>query len=536
VSLTISVKEIVSESGDPLLAIHPSWDRVPLADIATILNGFAFQSKFFSNEPGMPLLRIRDVSNNSTSCRYQGAYDTMYLVRPGDLIVGMDGDFTCAVWAGPVALLNQRVCKITLTTDLYDRRFLEFALPGYLEAINNKTSSQTVRHLSSRSLAEIPLPLPPLTEQKRIVAKIEELLAFVNSAREHVDRAPATLKRFRQAVLAAACSGKLTADWRERNAVDSIAAERLISYLRDQQRGALESSGTDIDNEWLEPSFEIRKRTELPKSWHYLALGNLGIWSAGGTPSKSKAAYWEDGTVPWLSPKDMKAERLKGTQDHITKFALSDAGLKLLPADSILFVVRGMILAHTFPVALNTRALTINQDIRAITPHSGILPEYLLRALQAESTSILFAVRESTHGTRRLESETLKRWPIPIPTPREQAEIARRLEALFKLAATIEKQIAAGVARISKLPQTILAKAFCGELVPTEADLARQEGCDYESAATLLERIRAIESDTSHNRADGDEFRELADTFKTGERREPRRPGAVRPISPAPRR
>jgi restriction endonuclease S subunit len=150
-----------------------------------------------------------------------------------------------------------------------------------------------------------------------------------------------------------------------------------------------------------------------------------------------------------------------------------------------------MILAHSFPVAMLSRPSTINQDIRCVTPYEVILPAYLLWALQQESRSILFAVRESTHGTRRLESDTLKIWPIPIPAFEEQIEIVRRVDSLFKLADKIEKRVAAATKRADKLTQAILAKAFRGELVPTEAELARKEGRDYEPASVLLERIKS---------------------------------------------
>jgi type I restriction enzyme S subunit len=247
--------------------------------------------------------------------------------------------------------------------------------------------------------------------------------------------------------------------------------------------------------EWQEPRFEIREKQELPDGWEYVALGNSGRWVAGGTPSKSNDQFWNNGTIPWLSPKDMKSERILDTRDHITEAAVSETGLKKLPKETLLFVVRGMILAHTFPVAISSRLLTINQDIRGVKPFKGVLPNYLLRAMQAEASSILFAVRESTHGTRRLESETLKCWPIPIPSLKEQAEIVRRLESLFQMADDIEKRVAAAALRSEKLTQAILAKAFRGELVPTEAELARREGRSFESASDLLARIRSKRTD-----------------------------------------
>lgn len=113
----------------------------------------------------MPLLRIRDVGRSQTEASYLGEFDPAYLVEPGSLVVGMDGDFRVARWTGPPALLNQRVCKTSVRDEsLYDTGFLFYALPGYVDVINARTSSVTVKHLSSRTVLDIPLPLPPLAE------------------------------------------------------------------------------------------------------------------------------------------------------------------------------------------------------------------------------------------------------------------------------------------------------------------------------------------------------------------------------------
>jgi type I restriction enzyme S subunit len=151
-TLRVHPDEIVHDSDSRLLAIHPSWERTRLSDVAEVSNGFAFKSTYFSKSEGVPLLRIRDVGRSETEANYVGEFDARYLVEPGSIVVGMDGDFRVARWAGPVALLNQRVCKVSVRDEtLYDAGFLFYALPGYLDAIHTRTSSVTVKHLSSRS-------------------------------------------------------------------------------------------------------------------------------------------------------------------------------------------------------------------------------------------------------------------------------------------------------------------------------------------------------------------------------------------------
>jgi type I restriction enzyme, S subunit len=150
-----------------------------------------------------------------TETFYAGEFPASYIVRTGDLLVGMDGNFRCCQWHGGNAGLNQRVCKLVPNDKVLHPKFLLYGLNNYLKAIQEATSSVTVGHLSSRDIQLVPFPLPPLAEQHRIVAKLEKLLEKVEANRTRLEKIPAILKRFRQSVLVAACSGSLTTEWRK---------------------------------------------------------------------------------------------------------------------------------------------------------------------------------------------------------------------------------------------------------------------------------------------------------------------------------
>jgi type I restriction enzyme S subunit len=135
--------------------------RAPQYGQTTFPSASTSSRLFNSKGVGMPLLRMRDVLSDRTEAHYDGPYNEHEIVEPGDLIIGMDGEFNCARWVGPRALLNQRVCRVNFMTHAVNRDFVFFALPGYLRAINAATPSVTVKHLSSKSVADIPLPLPP---------------------------------------------------------------------------------------------------------------------------------------------------------------------------------------------------------------------------------------------------------------------------------------------------------------------------------------------------------------------------------------
>jgi type I restriction enzyme S subunit len=220
-----------------------------------------------------------------------------------------------------------------------------------------------------------------------------------------------------------------------------------------------------------------------------MRLRDLGNWSGGNTPSKTNPAYWTDGTMPWVSPKDMKVDEIVSSEDHVTKAALDDGRVSLIPEGSILFVTRSGILAHTFPVAITKLPVTINQDLKALSPNPGISPKYVAHAIRGASQRILKQC--SKHGTTvaSVETNALLDFEIPIVD----------IEAQHRIVAEIEKQFSrldeavAGLQRVKanlkRYKAAVLKAAVEGRLVATEADLARREGRDYETGAQLLQRI-----------------------------------------------
>jgi len=109
----------------------PHWTRVRLGDVATVLNGYAFKAELFNRSQGTPLIRIRDVGGEGSQTLYSGEFELKYLVQPGQLLVGMDGDFNCARWRGKPSLLNQRVCKVSVSTDGVFHRALAIDCTSY---------------------------------------------------------------------------------------------------------------------------------------------------------------------------------------------------------------------------------------------------------------------------------------------------------------------------------------------------------------------------------------------------------------------
>ena len=198
--------------------------------------------------------------------------------------------------------------------------------------------------------------------------------------------------------------------------------------------------------------------TEYP--WPTRPLGNAGTWLSGGTPSKDNSAFWS-GTVPWVSPKDMKAARIGDAIDHVSNAAVGN-GTRLVPSDTLLMVVRGMILAHTFPVALTTSDVAFNQDIKALQAARDFLPDFLLYWLQSRAAEILKLTDVANHGTRRLPTERLFALETPVPPLPEQRKIAAILSAVDEVIEKTEAVIESLQALKKAMMQELLTRGLPG--------------------------------------------------------------------------
>lgn len=196
-----------------------------------------------------------------------------------------------------------------------------------------------------------------------------------------------------------------------------------------------------------------------PKGWDRKPLTDICHCHSGGTPSKSKAEYWQ-GRLPWFSAKDLKQDDLFDSADHISEEVTTTTNLKLLPRNTVTIVVRGMILAHTFPVCILRVPATINQDLKALLPKIDLDPQFLANALRAQSPFVLQTVSEAGHGTKRLDTEGLKQIRVPLPPLPLQQEFARRVEKVEQLRLSHREALA----KLDELFAGLQYRAFAGEL------------------------------------------------------------------------
>ena len=237
------------------------------------------------------------------------------------------------------------------------------------------------------------------------------------------------------------------------------------------------------------PGYDVLAQSASADKWTLVPLKGLGKWSGGGTPSKSKLDYWEDGTIPWVSPKDMKTDHIVDSEDHITEAAVEESTAKLIPAGSILIVTRSGILSHTLPVAVTTVPVTVNQDLKALTPREGVLPEYVAWALRCFAREILNTCSKQGTTVSSIETAALHRFKIPVAPLAQQKRIVAEIEKQFSRLDEAVANLKRVKANLKRYKAAVLKAAVEGRLVETEAELARREGRSYETGAQLLQRI-----------------------------------------------
>lgn len=345
----------------------------------------------------------------------------------------------------------------------------------YLEVFINSTdlapyvTGTAQPKMNQAKMNSIPVAVPPEAEQRRIVAKVDELMALC-------DRLEAAQKereaaRLRMRVVAASSISQRaepgpTASFSRFSSVvarrDDIPSLRS-NILRLAVQGRL-LPGTATPSAAPDDGLPF----SLPTGWKWSSLAALGKFKGGATPSKSNPDFWQ-GSIPWVSPKDMKVDSIEDARLHITQEAIDGSATTLIEPRSLLFVVRGMILGHSFPVAVTQVPVTINQDMKALVLTEPSMAAYLLIALKALKPEMLARVKRSTHGTGRIEGPDYRDFPVPLPPPRVRQFIVAKVNELMALCDQLEAHLKAGDQARSRLLDALIAEALADTPQPQSA-------------------------------------------------------------------
>jgi hypothetical protein len=247
--------------------------------------------------------------------------------------------------------------------------------------------------------------------------------------------------------------------------VDSELAEAELEVMR-LLEGVTRSSGTSIEGRGVRALVDsgVQWIGQVPPHWKVVALRFLVDFVSGGTPNTGNQGYW-GGHIPWVSPKDMKVDHIVDAEDHVTDLALSDTTLRMIPPNAVLVVVRGMILAHSFPVAVTAVPVTVNQDMKALICREQILPDYLHAFLRGAEKQIVALADTSAHGTKKLETDLLGQLPICVPPLDEQHQIVSRIRQELNAVANLNAAASRVQSLLGERRSAVLAAATTGKVL-----------------------------------------------------------------------
>ena len=445
------------------------WARIILEQLSDkITDGEHLKPKFLSN--GIPFISAKDITEHGVN------FEEVKFVSKSDADVfrkkcNPDLDDILMVSRGNVGKVcinnsEQEFCllgSVILIKTSFN--FLSKFLLYFLKSITTqnkliKLSSSTVQGaIYLRDIKNLDIPLPPLNEQKRIVAKIEELFSLVDSAKDTLEKTKVLLKQYRQSILKHAFEGKL---------VPQDPNDEPASVLLEK-----------IKKENPEKKFsEIVSEKELPKGWINTTVGMIGNVITGNTPSKKNQKYFGE-DIPFLKPTDLNA----GYYVFDSKEKLSFEGGKrsrLIPEKSILVTCIGATIGKT---GMNRIECSTNQQINSIIPNQVIcFPEYIYFYFISTSAQKSIISNSSSTTLPIINKSKFSKLILPLPPIKEQKRIVTKIEESFSLIEKNEILIDQLLLQYKQIKNSILKQAFEGKLVPQDPN--------DEPAEVLLQRIK----------------------------------------------
>ncbi|MWJ27462.1 hypothetical protein GPM19_04445 [Halomonas sp. ZH2S] len=429
------------------------WLQTSIGSLCNLINGRAFKPKEWS-EAGLPIIRIQNLNNPDAKYNhFDGELADKQRIETGDLLFAWSGtpgtSFGAHVWKGETAALNQHIFKIEFSEALIDKRFLRYAINQTLdELISGAHGGVGLRHITKGKFEATEIAFPSLTEQKVIADKLDTLLAQVENTKARLERIPKILKRFRQSVLAAAVSGRLTEEWRRDSTYNGEG---------------------------------------YPASWTFKHLSEVGQLARGKSkhrPRNDPRLFGAD--YPFIQTGEVAnaAGEITSATRFYSEFGLQQS--RLFPAGTLCITIAANI-ADTAILGIDA---CFPDSVVGFTPKDSEALAYFVKYLIDVNKQDLESFAPAT-AQKNINLKVLNELRLPFPSLEEQTEIVRRVDQLFAHADRIEHQVNNALTRVNNLAQSVLAKAFRGELTEQWRKDNPELISGENSAEALLERIKA---------------------------------------------
>lgn len=389
--------------------IPDNWVECRFGDVAKIHNGYAFATKDFRRDKGVPLIKQSQLNGDKvdlTKCVYldESFLETKkdFVLKKGDVLIGMSGSVgkMCLYDLDFPALQNQRTGKaVPYSETLLNKKLFWYFLSTIERVLLEKGKGLGVTNVSADDIEDLVFNLPPLAEQHRIVAKLDAVMQKVESNKQRLEKIPKLLKRFRQSVLAAAVSGKLTEEWRKKNGIvgdwDVLILEDLIS--------------------------------EGPQNGMYKPQSSYG----SGIMILRIDNFYDGEINPWQLLK-----KLKVADNEYKLYSLQNDDIVVNRVNSMPYLGKSALVKN-----LTEKCVFESNMMRMKLKKDLVSPLYLIKylnsmpGLQELRKNAKHAVNQSS-----INQQDVKAVEVPLPKPEEQKEIVRRVEQLFAFADKLESR------------------------------------------------------------------------------------------------
>ncbi len=453
------------------------WARATLGDIGVLYTGQSPSADTVNQEGrGTNYVTGPEQWDGSAFHKPKWTTDPRKIVPEGCIFITVKGGGVGKTFPGIPAAIGRDIYAYQPSTELdfqFILRTIAYCAGEIIEHAQGDIPGLSKHHIEGYSAA-----IPPVSEQRRIVARLEDLGTRIDFSRSELRKIAPLVDQYKLNLLRSAFRGELTAEFRDEHELESVAGLLARVKAPEQARG-----GRQATNEIIAGRGGISVNNPgiaLPAGWDWVPLLRIARQETGHTPSRTHPEWWR-GDVPWIGIRD--AARHHGGVVDDTLQTINDAGLanssaRLLPAGTV-------ILSRTASVgyvAIMGREMATSQDFVTWSCTAALDPKYLMYALLSEGDDIRDFGRGTTHTT--IYFPEIRAFNIKLAPLAEQREIVRLIEDAFARISYLAGEVERSLRLVDRAEQRILARAFAGQLVEQDAD--------DESADKLLGRIREM--------------------------------------------
>jgi type I restriction enzyme S subunit len=456
-----------------MIELPKGWTRCTIGSLCSLLNGRAFKPTDWS-ATGLPIIRIQNLNNHEAVFnRFDGEVRSRFLIDSGALLFAWSGtpgtSFGAHIWNGGPAVLNQHIFNVIFDEKKIDKQFFRFAINQKLDELIDKAHGGVgLRHVTKGRFEATEIDLPPLAEQRRIVAKLDNCLTNSKRAREEITRVPRLVERYKQAILALAFRGETTMEWRSSNPHLSVRPE--INRIENERRELFLGSDGDA-NPYSPPEQSPSVNPfKVPDPWLWLRAEAVCDFITKGTTPPAAAMTDGSGDIPYIKVYNLTFNASLNFEIDPTFISNNTHNnelrrSKVCPGDVLINIV-GPPLGKVSLVPDLWPEWNINQAIAVFRSVPSLNRRYLAFWFLSEQV-LNWAISRSkaTAGQSNVTLRICRDMPIPVCSVDEQEQIVQRIESAFIAIDKAATEAGRATELLDRLDQATLAKAFRGELV-----------------------------------------------------------------------